>query len=60
MDIEFRKPEEIKAFQEELLQKALAYLKANSRYYQRIFESNQIDVERIRTIEDLQKIPFTE
>ena len=60
MDIEFCKPEEIKVFQEDLLHKALAYLKANSRYYQRMFESYHIDVNRIRTIEDLQQIPFTE
>ena len=60
MDIEFCKPEEIKAFQENLLQKALAYLQEHSKYYQRMFDSYQIDVARIRTIEDLQKIPFTE
>ena len=60
MDIEFCKPEEIKAFQEELLHKALVYLKEHSKYYQRIFKSYNIDIDRIRTIEDLQQIPFTE
>ena len=60
MDIEFCKPEEIKAFQEDLLHKDLAYLQEHSRYYQRIFKSYHIDIEKIRTIEDLQKIPFTE
>ena len=60
MDIEFKKPEEIKAFQEGLLHDALVYLKENSKYYQRMFEKYHIDIEKIRTIEDLQKIPFTE
>ena len=60
MDIEFKKPEEIKAFQEGLLHDALIYLKENSKYYQRMFEKYHIDIEKIRTIEDLQKIPFTE
>ena len=60
MDIEFCKPEEIKVFQEDLLHKALLYLQEHSTYYQRIFKSYHIDIEKIRTIEDLQKIPFTE
>ena len=60
MDIEFKKPEEIKVFQEDLLHKALVYLKEHSRYYQRMFDSYHIDINRIRTIEDLQQIPFTE
>lgn len=60
MDIEFQKPEEIKAFQEQLLRKALDYLAAHSPYYQRLFANNDIDVRDIHTIEDLQGIPFTE
>ena len=60
MDIEFQKPEEIKRFQEELLGKALRYLKDHSRYYQRLFDRYHIDIKKIKTIEDLQKIPFTE
>ena len=60
MDIEFKKPEEIKVFQEGLLHEALVYLKEHSRYYQRMFEKYHIDIEKIKTIEDLQKIPFTE
>ena len=34
-DIEFRRPEEIKAFQEGLLKEALQYLQEHSAYYQR-------------------------
>lgn len=59
-DIEYKSVEEIKAFQEELLHKALAYLKDNSPYYQRMFKSYGINIEKIRHIEDLVKIPFTE
>jgi len=60
MDIEFQKPEEIKEFQENLLHEALVYLKENSRYYQRMFSKYEIDIDKIRHIEDLVKIPFTE
>ena len=59
-DIEYKSVEEIKAFQEGLLHEALAYLKANSPYYQRMFKSYGINIEKIRHIEDLVKIPFTE
>ena len=60
MDIEFKKAEEIKAFQDGLLREHLQYLQAHSRYYQRIFARDHIDIDKIRTIEDLQRIPFTE
>ena len=60
MDIEFSTPSEIKAYQEGLLKEALSYLAQNSRYYQRLFSVYNIDINQIRTIEDLQKIPFTE
>ena len=60
MDIEFQKPEEIKAFQEERLHEALLYLADHSPYYQRMFRSYGIDVNKIRHLEDLVKIPFTE
>ena len=59
-DIEFQSAEEIKRFQERLLVDALAYLERNSKYYRRVFEENGVDVSRIKRIEDLVKIPFTE
>lgn len=59
-DIEFRSAEEIKTYQEGLLHKALTYLAGHSRYYQRMFDRYQIDINRIETLEDLVKIPFTE
>ncbi len=58
-DIEFQSSEAIKDFQEQKLQEALAYLAANSPYYQRMFSRYGIDIGRIRHIEDLVRIPFT-
>ena len=43
-DIEYKSPQEIKEFQESLLREQLQYLKSNSRYYSRLFESNGIIV----------------
>ena len=59
-DIEFQKPEEIKAFQEQKMHEALLYLAGHSPYYQRMFRSYGINPEKIRHLEDLVKIPFTE
>lgn len=59
-DIEYHTPQEIKAFQEDLLHKALDYLSAHSPYYRRVFAERGIDVADIRTLEDLQRLPFTE
>ncbi|MBR5935846.1 MAG: AMP-binding protein [Bacteroidaceae bacterium] len=59
-DIEFESPERIKEFQEELLKKHLSYLKSNSVYYRRLFDSYGIKTEKIRHLEDLVRIPFTE
>lgn len=59
-DIEYQKPEEIKAFQEGKLHEALQYLKQHSPYYQRMFASYGIDTDKIQHLEDLVKIPFTE
>lgn len=59
-DIEFRSPEEIKAFQETLLQKQLAFLSEHSKYYKRMFSSCGINIQKIKTIEDLVYLPFTE
>ena len=59
-DIEFSSPGEIKQFQEELLHKHLVYLKKNSPYYRRVFESYGINISKIVHLEDLTRIPFTE
>ena len=59
-DIEYASPAEIRAFQENLLHEALAYLQAHSPYYQQLFRENGIDIGRIVHLEDLTSIPFTE
>lgn len=58
-DIQFRTAEEIKAFQEQELAKLLIYLQQNSRFYQRMFAEQQIDIRQIKTIEDLQQLPVS-
>lgn len=59
-DIEYRSVEEIRDYQNGRLQEAMRYLAENSPYYQKIFTQNGIDPFAIRTVEDLQQIPFTE
>lgn len=51
--------QDIKIFQEGKLQELLAYLEANSPFYQRLFKENDIQISEIKTLEDLQKIPTT-
>lgn len=50
---------EIKALQERKLQQALAYVNAHSPYYQRLFAERNIDISRIKTLEDLALLPVT-
>lgn len=59
-DIEFQSPEVIKAFQEERLREALAYLQTHSPYYRQLFRESAVDPAGIAHIEDLTAIPFTE
>jgi len=58
-EIEFQNISEIKRFQEEKLETVLLYLKNNSPFYQKLFLENNIDIQQIKTLEDLQKLPFT-
>ena len=60
MDIEFESIERIQEYQEDLLRKQIAYLSVHSPYYQRLFAEHHIDPASIRTIADLQHLPFTE
>jgi phenylacetate-CoA ligase len=57
--IEYKPKEEIKRFQERKMRKALQYLSLHSPFYQRVFEAYNIDVRKIRHLEDLQQIPLT-
>ncbi len=57
--IETQSPQEIKAFQEELLKKQLIYLQEKSVYYSNLFRERKIDIHQIQTLEDLVKLPVT-
>lgn len=59
-DIEFQSKEVIKAFQEQKMQEQLAYLQAHSPFYQKLFSAYNIDINKIKTLEDLEYIPFTD
>ncbi len=59
-NIEFQPVEEIKKLQKQKLKEALIYLKDHSPFYQRLFKKYNIHIEKIKTIEDLQHIPFTD
>ena len=58
-EIQFLPREEIKKYQEGRLKETLAYLSAKSPFYQRLFVENDIDINEIRTLEDLKRIPVT-
>ena len=49
----------IKIFQEDKLKELLVYLKSNSPFYQKLFNDHKIDINEIKTLEDLTKIPTT-
>lgn len=57
--IEKLNSEEIALFQNEKLQETLVYLSKKSPYYSRLFKEKNIDISKIKTISDLQKIPTT-
>lgn len=57
--IEKASKEEIAKLQEKLLQETISYVSQNSTYYKALFAKENIDIENIKTIEDLQQIPVT-
>lgn len=59
-EIEFQPLEVIKKFQEKKLVENIHYLSLYSPFYKRLFSDNHIDISKIKTIESLQDIPFTE
>jgi phenylacetate-CoA ligase len=50
---------EIRRFQESQLPTLLNYLKVNSPFYSQFFKLHGIDVNNIKTMEDLASIPVT-
>jgi phenylacetate-CoA ligase len=57
--IETASSAEIKAFQEHKLMELLNYVNKKSSFYQRLFEQENIDISKIKTIENLQLLPVT-
>lgn len=58
-EIETKSQEKIKRLQEQLLQEQITFIADNSTYYRKIFEREKINPAKIKTLEDLQKIPVT-
>jgi phenylacetate-CoA ligase len=50
---------EIKAFQEHKLMELLVSVNENSPFYKALFEKENIDISKIKTLEDLQLLPVT-
>lgn len=57
--IQYQSPAVIKAFQNQKLEEALAYLQAKSPFYQEMFAREKIDISKIKTLDDLKYIPTT-
>ena len=58
-EIEKASTAEIKIFQEEKLKETLQYLNEKSPFYKRFFKENDIEISKIKTLEDLHQIPVT-
>lgn len=59
-EIELQSAETIVKYQEQKLQELLAYLAQNSPFYKNMFQREKIDIEKIRSLSDLARIPLTE
>jgi len=57
--IELAEISEIQALQEQKLRVALAYVNQSSPYYSRLFAEKNIDINQIKTIDDLTLLPVT-
>ena len=55
----YKSKSEIKAYQSIALSRLLSYLQFNSPYYKRLFKSLAIDINTIKNIDDLIKLPVT-
>ncbi len=58
-EIEFQPQSVIKRFQEEKMHEQLDYLQNQSPFYQHLFQENNIDISKLKQLEDLRHIPFT-
>ncbi len=58
-EIESKPLSEQKKYQETLLPELMGYLTTHSKFYSELFQKNNIDISKIKTLEDLQQIPVT-
>ncbi|GAB3681471.1 phenylacetate--CoA ligase family protein [Saccharopolyspora tripterygii] len=59
-EVETFSPAQARAIQDERLREQLAYLAANSAFYQDKFTEHKVEAAKIRTVDDLAELPFTE
>jgi phenylacetate-CoA ligase len=59
-EIEYKPKAEIKRFQEKKMRETLQYIGLHSPFYRRMFHEHGINLHKIKYLEDLRQIPFTE
>lgn len=57
--VSYKPKDEIKKLQEKKLQALLQYLNANSPFYKKLFAQQAIDINAVKTLEDLTRLPIT-
>lgn len=60
LKIEFKSPPEQQQLQNQKLSELLDYVEAKSPHYKALFQKEKIVVEKIKGVEDLRNLPFTE
>lgn len=58
-DIDTKTSSQINSVQEDKLAEALRYLKENSKFYQDLFQKNNVDIQNVKSLKDLEQIPVT-
>ncbi len=56
-EIQYAAPAEIERYQAGRLAETVGYVAANSPFYRRMFDENDIDPQSIRSLEDLVRLP---
>ena len=59
-EIEKKSAVEIRAFQEKALLNQLQYLRNKSRFYRELFKTHSINIDKVKTLDDLRLIPVTQ
>ncbi len=58
-NIETKSQNEIERFQQQKLKETLQYVSENSPFYKKLFAQNSIEIGQIKSLKDLQELPFT-